>query len=68
MPKMDGLSALRLITASNPKAIVIILSSLGGEGGKVSEALKLGASGVLTKPFSKEAIFNTFERIGLSDW
>jgi two-component system chemotaxis response regulator CheY len=56
MPELDGLSALRLIHKTAPNVSVFIVSSLGGVGGQVKEALRLGAKAVLTKPVSAEAI------------
>src|SRR5207302_4564555 len=46
---MDGNEVIRTVRASSPLPI-IVLSSRGGEGGKV-EALDLGADDYVTKPF-----------------
>lgn len=61
MPGMDGLSALRLICSRDKHARVIVLSSVGGIGGNVEEALKFGARGILTKPATREQIAHAID-------
>lgn len=61
MPKMDGLSALRLLHAKNPDVRVAMVSSLGGSGSHAEEAFRLGAIQVIGKPFDPEQIQSLIE-------
>lgn len=56
MPEMDGITALRTLVALDAGATVVLVTSLGGVGEKFSEALKLGAKAVVTKPFEPERL------------
>ncbi|MDF1884053.1 response regulator [Sulfurimonas sp. SAG-AH-194-C21] len=55
MPKKDGIEALKEIKEHNKAANVIMVSSLGTDE-KVSEALKLGASAFIQKPFDDDEL------------
>jgi two-component system chemotaxis response regulator CheY len=55
MPGMDGLTALRRLTALDPSARVILCSELGGER-LVAEAMRVGASDYLVKPLRSDQI------------
>ncbi len=63
MPLMDGLQATRAILQSDPNAKVVMISSLGGVGDKVVEALKVGAKNVIAKPFEADKIKATLEAL-----
>jgi len=63
MPVMDGLSALRAILATDPDAKVVMISSVGGVGEKVAEALRLGARAVVSKPFEPDDVLATIDRV-----
>ena len=56
MPVMDGLQALRTLLSRDPEAKVVVISSVGGVGDKVVEALKFGAKSVVSKPFEPEQV------------
>ncbi|MCH7868969.1 MAG: response regulator [Myxococcales bacterium] len=56
MPEMDGLSALRLMRATNPDVRVAMVTSLGGSGSHAEESFRLGAVQVVGKPFDAEQI------------
>lgn len=56
MPVMDGLTALRTLIALNSNVKVIMITSLGGVGDKFTEALKLGARNVISKPFESDVV------------
>lgn len=56
MPVMDGLTALRTLTALDKNVKVVMVTSLGGVGDKYAEALKLGARNVISKPFEQETV------------
>jgi two-component system, chemotaxis family, chemotaxis protein CheY len=56
MPVMDGMTALRTLTAVDKNAKVVMVTSLGGVGDKFTEALKLGAKNVISKPFQSDDV------------
>ena len=56
MPKMDGMTSLRTVLSLDAQAKVVVVSSLGGVGAKVEEAMRLGASHVITKPFEAKTL------------
>lgn len=63
MPKMDGLTFLKLVMSRRPKP-VIVFSSISIPNQKVAmEALKLGAYDVLEKPSTINALNNTAQRL-----
>lgn len=59
MPGMDGLTALRSIVALDPVVNVVMVSSLGGVSDNFSQAMKLGAKSVISKPFEADDILRT---------
>jgi len=56
MPDMDGLAALRCLKALDNDLKVVIVSSVGGADSWCLDALKLGASTVLSKPADAEKV------------
>lgn len=56
MPGMDGLSALRIIGATQPRVRVVMISSVAGSEGNAEEAFRLGAVQMIAKPFDAEQI------------
>ena len=56
MPVMDGITALRTIVALDRNAKIVMVTSLGGVGDKYTEALKLGARDVISKPFQPDDV------------
>jgi two-component system chemotaxis response regulator CheY len=56
MPEMDGIQAIRSIKNLDQNACIVVISSAGGVGAKVEEALKFGAMTVVSKPFESEKI------------
>ena len=63
MPKMDGLEATERIMAFTPTPILVVSSSVHGEGmGRAFDALNLGALEVIKKPEPKD--WADLERIG----
>jgi two-component system chemotaxis response regulator CheY len=63
MPMMDGLQSLRTLMRLDPEAKVIVISSVGGVGQKVEEAIRLGARSVISKPFEEEKVKSILERV-----
>jgi two-component system, chemotaxis family, chemotaxis protein CheY len=57
MPKMDGLQLLAAIKGAAPwrQIPVVMITTEGGEI-KVAEAVKLGASGYVRKPFTADQV------------
>ncbi|MBW1809480.1 MAG: response regulator [Deltaproteobacteria bacterium] len=63
MPMMDGIQSLRTLMRLDPKAKVVVVSSVGGVGQKVEEAIRLGARNVISKPFEPEKVQSILERL-----
>lgn len=62
MEDMNGIEALKEIREMNPDAKVIMITALGHEE-KFEEAMRLGASGYIKKPFNIEEITKEVARI-----
>ncbi|MDD2900145.1 MAG: response regulator [Desulfuromonadaceae bacterium] len=56
MPGMDGLTALRTLSVMDKEVKVVMVTSLGGVGDKFTEAIKLGAKNVISKPFDSDSV------------
>lgn len=63
MPVMDGLTALRSLMQLMPGITVVMVTSLGGVGDKYTEALRLGAKDVISKPFAKDTVLEMLRRV-----
>ena len=63
MPMMDGIQSLRTLLRLDPDAKVVMISSMGGVGAKVEEALRLGARSVISKPFEPERVRAALEKL-----
>jgi len=61
MPRMDGLEALKRIKDDDPDSRVVMCSSLG-EQEKILEAIRLGASDYVVKPFRKERLLSAVRK------
>lgn len=62
MPIMDGIQTLVKIKEFDPAAKVIMVTA-AGQKSKMLEAIKLGASEFVTKPFETNQIINIIESI-----
>lgn len=62
MPEMDGLEVLKEIKLRNPGTKVIIISALKDRDTGV-QALKLGASAFLIKPFSADQLIKEIDAV-----
>jgi DNA-binding NtrC family response regulator len=62
MPGMDGVELLRQIKANFIDIDVVIMTGHGTISNAV-EAIKFGAADYITKPFNKEELLNTIEKI-----
>jgi len=63
MPGMDGLTALRSLVVLDKDVKVVMVTSLGGVGDKFTEALKLGAKNVISKPFESETVLQILRQL-----
>lgn len=63
MPGMDGLTALRSLVVLDKDVKVVMVTSLGGVGDKFTEALKLGAKNVISKPFDANTVLQTLRQL-----
>ncbi len=62
MPEYDGLHALRGIKECNPDAKVLVVSALD-QSSVVKDALKLGASDFIVKPFDRDRVIEALGRM-----
>lgn len=62
MPIRDGIEATDDIKSSNPKANVIMCTSVGQEE-KMKEAVRAGADGYITKPFQKPSVMEAIKDV-----
>lgn len=62
MPDKDGIEALKEIMEINPKAKVVMASSVGTSD-HLKQALENGAYDFIQKPISLEAITNLIEKV-----
>jgi len=62
MPGMDGLEAIRHITARQPKARILVLTSFAGDD-KVFPAIRAGALGYLLKDSSPEELVQAIRQV-----
>jgi two-component system chemotaxis response regulator CheY len=63
MPEMDGLQAMRSIMAIDKDAKIVVISSVGGVGDKVMEALRFGAMNVVSKPFEPKKVIDILKNL-----
>jgi DNA-binding response OmpR family regulator len=62
LPDVSGLEALEEINRMSPETKVVIISAFAGIG-DVVEAMKLGASDFLVKPFNVDELVSTVKKI-----
>jgi NarL family two-component system response regulator LiaR len=62
MPEMDGIQAIQLITTSQTKARILVLTSFGTDD-KVFPALKAGALGYLLKDSNPEELIEAIHQV-----
>ncbi|HIY21330.1 MAG TPA: response regulator [Candidatus Flavonifractor merdigallinarum] len=61
MPGMDGLETARMILKEDPKARVLMVSSLAYDD-TINEAHKIGAKGFVYKPFEREQVLASLQQ------
>ena len=62
MPDMDGIEVLKKIKQQNPQIDVVVMTSYGTVTNAV-DAMKLGASDYITKPFKRDELIVVIEKI-----
>jgi two-component system chemotaxis response regulator CheY len=62
MPEMGGIEALKVIKQYDPMARVVILSAMGQEA-MVMDAVASGAKSFIVKPFKREIVVQTLNKI-----
>jgi two-component system chemotaxis response regulator CheY len=62
MPEMGGLDALKEIKAFDSNAVVIMITA-AGDHGHVMDAMKLGASNFIVKPFTEDKVIKVMESV-----
>lgn len=62
MPGMDGLETAQAILILDPKAKIVMMSSLAYDE-TYEEAYSIGAKGFIDKPFDKERVLSVFEQV-----
>ncbi len=62
MPDANGLWAMKTILEIDPKAKIIVVTSIGQEN-IVEQAMKFGAKGYVKKPFEPPAIAKVVDRL-----
>lgn len=62
MPQMDGLECIQKIVAMDPNVRILVVSALSDKATGI-EALALGASGFLCKPFSEEELVEALDEL-----
>lgn len=62
MPVMDGVEALSKIKEIDPAAKAVMITAAGQQQ-KVIEAIKLGASKFIVKPFSRDEVLDTLAEV-----
>ncbi len=61
MPKMDGVTALKLVLAADPQARVVMISAVDQKE-KLSECIGTGAVDFIVKPFDSARLRRFFEK------
>lgn len=62
MPVCNGIEGVKLIKDEFPKAIILMVSAMGQEN-MVMDSVKSGAQGFIVKPFDRDKIVMTIERL-----
>ncbi len=62
MPTMDGIQALRAIRRMDASIRVVVLSTVGGEAERAEEAMRIGASAVVAKPYDPQELLGVLAK------
>ena len=61
--KKPGIGGIREIRSFDPKAKIIVISVLAEQEGEVVEAIRAGASGIVSKPISRQGLIDEVKRV-----
>ena len=61
--KKPGIGGIKEIRNFDPKAKIVVVSVLAEQEGEVVEAIRAGASGIITKPINRQALINGVVRV-----
>ncbi|CAG7618487.1 Chemotaxis protein CheY [Paenibacillus solanacearum] len=61
MPEMDGITALGKLRTMDPSAKIIMVSAMGQQA-LLIQAVNMGASDFIVKPFNKERVMEAFRK------
>lgn len=62
MPIMNGIDAIKAIKQFDSKAKIVVCSAMGQQK-VIVEAIEIGASDFIIKPFDENRVFDTMERV-----
>ncbi len=62
MPEVDGIEAARIILESDPSAKIIMVSAVDSRD-SLKEAIKIGVSDFIVKPFEADEVLEAIRRI-----
>lgn len=62
MPVMDGLESLKIIKRDHPEIQVVVVSAFG-ERANILEAIRLGASNFIVKPFDEPKVVRVINSV-----
>ena len=62
MPGIDGLETAQVLLDEHPEARIVMVSSLAYDE-TLHEASKIGAKAFICKPFDRDELINTLERV-----
>ena len=62
MPRLDGLEAIRQIRALRPDTAILVISALNSHK-MAMEAIRRGACGFLTKPFTEDEVAEALDEL-----
>lgn len=63
LPGIDGIEATRKILEQDPKAKVVVVSSVGSFPQKITEALEAGARNIISKPFEEDKVVSVLDKV-----
>ena len=68
MPKMDGISCLRVLRAMplEPRPLVVMCTTESGLA-KIQEALESGADEYIMKPYNRDVLLDKLAQVGLAE-
>ena len=65
MPKVEGVETIRRMTSLDPNVRILVISAVKDKVTAL-EALRMGAYGFISKPFSKEQLTDAIEKLVLN--